>query len=196
VVARRSGSLLERRLEPESVVSRTLAFTPDGGLFEGERELARVATQDGAPYPLIAAGTRSYEIARAKNTGWDFHVLEHPGSHELCKFDLARFGRGGVVVGAETSMRLRARGWGKVAWTISLDGPARIAVTRALPSGVVVDGRRRITLGSGIPPQLSLATDGDLVFNDGLAAMLAFVCWLIVQWEMLPSVEGNTGWAA
>jgi hypothetical protein len=88
-------------------------------------------------------------------------------------------------------MRLQSKLLGAGAWTILGPRGGSLAVKRTV-GGLESQGeggRRRVTLGSGIPPALRLESeDWPLSVRDVLPT-LVLACWLIVQWEMPPGQD-------
>lgn len=167
----------------------TLVFASDGALREGERELGRIDLGSGEHYARVAADGRSYDVRRKGRAGWHFSLLEASGARVVCEFHPARFRRGGVLQGESIVMRLQAKLMGAGAWTISIPDRGSLAVTREAGGlqSEGEDGRRLVTLGTGIPPALRLTSeDWPLSVRDALPT-LVFACWLIIQWEVLPS---------
>jgi hypothetical protein len=172
-----------------------VVFASDGVLREGERELGRIETGMADPYARVTVGEHSYDVLRKGRAGWRFCLLDATDARVLCEFHPARVRRGGVLQGETIAMRLQAKLLGAGAWTISIPDRGSFAVTREAGGleSKGEGGRKVVTLGSGIPPALRL-TSGDwpLSVQDTLPTLL-LACWLIVQWEMLPSAGLGAG---
>jgi hypothetical protein len=167
----------------------TLVFGSDGVLREGTRELGRIETGTADPYAQVTVGERTYDVLRKGRTGWHFSLYDVSGARVVCEFHPARLRRGGVLEGETIAMRLQAKLLGAGAWTISMPDKGSLAVTQTA-GGLETrgeEGRRRVTLGSGIPPALRLTSeDWPLSVRDALPT-LVLACWLIIQWGMLPN---------
>lgn len=167
----------------------TLIFGSDGVLREGERELGLIEMGSADHYARVTVDDRSYDVLRKGRAGWHFSLLEASRARVVCEFHPARLRRGGVLQGQSIAMRLQAKLLSLGAWTISIPDRGSLAVTREA-GGLETRGegeRRQVTLGSGIPPALRLTSeDWPLSVRDALPT-LVLACWLIIQWEMLPS---------
>jgi hypothetical protein len=166
----------------------TLVFASDGVLREGERELGRIETGTD-PYARVTVGERSYDVLRRGRAGWRFSLLDASDTRVVCEFHQARLRRGGTLSGETIEMRLRSKLLGSRAWTISIPDGRSLAV-KCTVGGLESrgeGGRRVVTLGSGIPPALTLASEDWSLSTHDLLPTLVLGCWLIVQWEILPS---------
>lgn len=177
-------------------MSATLVFASDGVLREDGRELGRIETTGSAdPYARVTVGEHSYDVRRQGRAGWRFSLWDSLDGRVVSEFHPARLRRGGALQGETIEMRLQAKLLGAGAWTISIPDGAPLAVTRAVGGleSTGEGGRRVVTLGSGIPPALSLISEDWTLSARGALPTLVFACWLIIQWEMLPSAGVGGG---
>ncbi len=173
----------------------SLVFASDGVLREDGRELGRIETGAAEPYARVLVGERSYDVLRKGRAGWHFSLLDASDARVVCEFHPARLRRGGALGGERIEMRLQTKLLASGAWTISIPDGGSFAVTREM-GGLESrgeGGRRRVTLGSGIPPALRLTSEDWALSIDDALPTLVLACWLIIQWEMLPSAGMMAG---
>jgi hypothetical protein len=166
----------------------TLIFGIDGILRDGDRELARVEPGNERAYARVSSGSRTYDIARKGREGWHFSLLDPSGARTLAEFRPARLGRGGVIAGENLTMHLRSHLLKARHWTIS--SPEGMSAAIACATGlerVSPDGASRVVVTPTRRPELVLSELGEATTHEGAAPMLAFACWLIVEWELMPS---------
>jgi hypothetical protein len=177
-----------------SCVSSTLVFGSDGVLRDGERELGRFEPRAEDAYAAVVVGEHAYAVTRRGKTGWHFRLLESSGSNVLCELKVALLRSGGTLVGPSASMRVRSRLLKTGAWSISMQGQIGWNVTRGVglvPLGHGEGGRTVVSPGG--PPPLTLTSEDPLPRRAEIVPMLVFACWLIVQWEMMPTAAAVSG---
>ena len=159
---------------------RELLYTFDDRLLDGERQLVGLDSTVG-PFGRFSSPEGEYDIARRKPTGWHLELNDSRTSEQTCEFRPNLFRRGGRMRGAEGTPRLKGRPLGPSHWLFATQG-ARVEATAhpALIDGQTT-GRLEVRLQSdewvGAPPIAPL--------------ILAFGCWLIVQWEIEGSRSGG-----
>jgi hypothetical protein len=151
-----------------------LLYSFDDRLLDGERELVSLDSTVG-PFGRFTCPEGEYDIARRKRSGWHMELNDLRTSEQTCEFRPNLFRRGGRLLGAEGTARLGWRPLGPSHWRFKAQG-ARVQATAhpAVISGHGALGRLEVRLQSadewvGAPPIHAL--------------ILAFGCWLIVQWE-------------
>jgi hypothetical protein len=153
-----------------------LAYRGDRRLTEGVRLLADFDARADGSYGRVTAAGIEYEILRRHRRGWDFFLEESPSGACVCTYAPFRIGRGGSLAceHAESVLRgvpLRPHRW---SYVDEDDWEAAIRVARRYPE-----------------PELSLEAAKPLPAGTRSAAVLAFCCWLIVEWESLQLPGGG-----
>jgi hypothetical protein len=166
-------------------------FDADGALCSGEYELARLDLTAPGVYGRVLVGDKSYDISRRHPHGWGF-TLHGPAGPPLAAFRQARLGRGGKLAGDGIAITLKPRPF-RSEWQIAFPGRAPLEVSaRSGRTETLPDGRRRTTLGAGIRDELLVTAPEGVPATVGWEALLAFACWLIREFQSIPSV-GDSG---
>ncbi len=145
-----------------------LAFA-SGRLLEGERELARIE-----PDASLTCGGREYGIYRTKKHGWHYAVKASEDDRLVCEFEPFRVLRGGRLRTGSAVLKLHGRPLRSKSWRFTSDAGARIEVASKLSP------RERSKF------RLTLRVEDSLAPIPEAPIVLAFGCWLALNWEDAP----------
>jgi hypothetical protein len=166
------------------MVATTLVFGVDGSLRDGEKEIASVREADGPEFARVSVGNGKGEIVRRRRHGWRYQLVDARGERVICDFRPLLLRRGGTLSTPGQAMELRVHLLRSRGWSMSLAGQPDIRAI-ARPGRIGDDGVkgwRRITV-SGIPRELVLTAEEMISLHEETRWMLAFGCWLVLQWE-------------
>jgi hypothetical protein len=146
-------------------------------------------------FGCIVIGERRYEIVRDEPRGWHFRLLETDSRTETCEFARFRLRRGGKLTAREQVVTLRGRPLSPDRWTFASDAGWQIKA-HSRPVGELTlahAGRMQLTMGQ-IAGAVEVRLGGAEVAIFGSSALLlAFGCWILVEWESVPVAPRDIG---
>jgi hypothetical protein len=176
-----------------------MRFDTNGRLLENEKVLASVDWTDDGSFARIVVGDGNYDIIRKKRTGWHFSVVPLAGGDAVCEFLPHQLHRGGRLKSGLSTLQLHGHPLHNDQWWFEGDGGLKIeavAIPPSEPPTVDEAGGARLARGRGVVERLEV----DLEVQESLDVLhdapllLAFGCWLIVQWDTFPmQVAGGGG---
>lgn len=166
-------------------VSSHLRFGADGRLSQGETILASVDWADDGSFARIVVRDSEYDIVRKQHTGWHFVVVALTDGGAVCEFMPHQLHRGGRLKSDGTTVQLCGHPLHEDKWSFTGEGGLRIEA-RAKP---LSDGIR----ASSSRVEVDLEVEESLGVLPNAPLMLAFGCWLIVQWDTFPVLVAGGG---
>jgi hypothetical protein len=185
-----------------------IIYGVDGQLREGDTVLATFDEGGASPWGCLCVGDRRYEIARHKDRGWHFRLVDCDTGEDVCEYVPFRIVRGGHLLGASGSVTLLGAALRPRRWSFASDAGgqvnARVASTqksRRFGEGLTLWGLWFASKAEGAnvtpppsEPEVGVESPKSLSWFEveltglplvhvpaDVATVLAFGCWVLVE---------------
>lgn len=186
---------------PASAQAPAPMRNPDGGLLfgadlqlrEGETLLTGFCDGAAGSYGCVLAGGREYDIVRGRRFGWDYSLQERDSASRACQLVPFHLRGGGHLIGTASQVTLRGVPLRVGRWV--LEGDAGWRVLARVRNVTAREREQGWPHAAGLrgPLEVRLSGLSCLGVSSELPLLLAFGCWIAVQWQLCSTGSGGGG---
>ena len=163
-------------MEPKDVDRRsTILLASDGQLRSNNRVLARIEKGEEGSFARVIVEEAKYEVIRGKRSGWGFVLVRLLNRDVMCEFSPFHIRRGGRLRWGSSAIGLRSDIFRPRRWYFTVEGRRSVSVDVGAVRGGTRAGTENI--------EMRLCVEQTIQMVPEILSIIAFGCWLIVQWE-------------